>query len=70
MMDKIVIVYGLSIFYQACACARALAKFTPLHHWEGGELQLGQNAFEAMHFTQFLHDVGAKQLIGRLRAMP
>ena len=40
-----------AMHYQACtkrgglkgprARARALAKFTPIHHWEEGELQLG-----------------------------
>ena len=28
--------------YQARVRARALVKFTPIHHWEGGELKSGQ----------------------------
>ena len=48
------------------ARARALAKFTPIHHWEGGGTQIGPKTllFGEMHFTPFLHDVGAKQLLG------
>ena len=54
------------------ARARALANFTPIHHREGGRLRFGPDMylFGEMPFTPFLHDVGAKYLIGRLRAKP
>ena len=50
--------------------ARALALFTPVHYWEGGT-QIGPHTphFGEVHFMLFFHDVGEKQLIGRLRAM-
>ena len=57
---------------RARARGRTLANFTPIHHWDGDELKLGliRNFFGEMHFTPFLHDVGAKNLMGRLRAKP
>ena len=44
--------------------ARALDKFTPIHHWEEG-LRSGPN----MYFLGEKHDVGEKQLMGHLTAM-
>ena len=55
---------------RARARARALAKFTPIHHWEEGELKSKKTQLlEEMQCTPFLHDVGAKQLMVRLMAM-
>ena len=57
--------HGLDIY-------QALHKFTPIHHWEEGELKLDwgkMQLFWEMQLTLFLRDVEAKQLMGRLRAM-
>ena len=57
---------------RATARNRALANFTPIHHWEGGELRSGPDMllFWEMHFTPFLHDIGEKYLMRPQTAKP
>ena len=37
-------------------CPKALSKFTPIHHWEGGELKLGRMSYYCKNNHLFWHD--------------